>query len=95
MQILAFVYGELRYGLCVHAPLYGGHLDAIVVSLTVSLEFLRAPRVSEHLHECVCRFSVIVVVVSRATLSISFPLVVHFTFSIRIVCIRSYRLNHV
>jgi hypothetical protein len=41
-------------------------------------------------------FSVIVVVVSRATLSISFPLVVvYFTFSIRIVCIHFYRLYHV
>jgi hypothetical protein len=96
VQTLDFVYSELRYDLCVHAPLYGGYLDANVVSLTVLLEFLRVPRVSEHPHEYVVVFSVIVVVVSRATLSISFPLVVvYFTFSIRIVCIHFYRLYHV
>jgi hypothetical protein len=55
VQTLDFVYSELRYDLCVHAPLYGGYLDANVVSLTVLLEFLRVPRVSEHPHECVCR----------------------------------------
>ena len=70
--------------MCVHAPLYGGHLDAIVVSLTVSLQFLQVPRVSEHLHECVCRLSVFVGVILRATLSISFPLVLilHLHFAL-------------
>ncbi len=70
--------------MCVHAPLYGGHLDAIVVSPTVSLEFLQVPRVSEHLHECVRRFFGVRGVISRATLSIYSPLVLilHFHFAL-------------
>ena len=74
--------------MCVHAPLYDGHLDAIAISLTVSLEFLQVPRVSEQLHECVRRFfGVRGCNIACYPIDI-FPARAQFTFSFRIVCIR-------
>ena len=85
MQILAFVYGELHYGLCVSMP---PCTAAILTPLSFPPPFRSSP--------CKCLvytstftsayvvFSVSVGVISRATLSIYSPLVLilHFHFAL-------------
>ena len=85
MQILAFVYGELHYGLCVSIP---PCTTAILTPLPSPSPFRSS--------SCKCLvypsnftsayvvFSVFVGVISRATLSISSPLVLslHFHFAL-------------